>query len=87
MNETHRHLITTGWMTMTETYYTCPQCDYFSNAKLQEKFCSNCGTGLLTACARCQSTISNPYAKFCSVCGQRIKEASTEQWGHRVYFH
>jgi rRNA maturation endonuclease Nob1 len=87
MNETHRQLITTGWMTMTETYFTCPQCDYFSNAKLQEKFCSNCGTRLLMACAGCHSAITNPYAKFCAVCGQRIKEASTAPGVGRVYLH
>jgi membrane protease subunit (stomatin/prohibitin family) len=72
---------------MTETYYICPQCDYFSNARLQEKFCSNCGTRLLMACPGCQSTINNPYAKFCSDCGQQLKEVLAAQWSSRAYFH
>ena len=87
MYETQGQIITQGWMTMTETYYTCPQCDYFSNAKLQEHFCSNCGARLLTACAGCQSAVTNPYAKFCSVCGQRLKQALETQQSHRAYFH
>lgn len=87
MNQAYRPLIATGWMIMTETYFTCPQCDYFSNARLQEKFCSNCGAPLVRECAGCRSTISNPYAKFCSACGQRLKEASAAPWSGRAYFH
>lgn len=72
---------------MTETYFTCPHCDYFSNAKLQEKFCSNCGAQLLVACDGCHRAITNPYAKFCATCGRRIKGASTTRCSDRVYLH
>gem|GEM_PF-3455496 len=81
MKQIFESLTASGWMSATETYYTCPRCDYFSNARLQENYCSNCGARLLTECSRCRGAISNPYAKFCSSCGGRLKEAAaiTEQ--------
>lgn len=48
---------------------SCPNCG--GSIGLNAKFCSNCGSKLITVCPQCGASIKST-AKFCSSCGTKI---------------
>ncbi len=51
-------------------YRLCCKCARAVPLESDELFCSNDGEKLLEACPKCQARISNPFARFCAVCGK-----------------
>lgn len=56
-------------------YRICPKCARAVPVGSQERFCSNDGAKLLEKCQSCHSSITIPYARFCSSCGAELKGA------------
>ncbi len=48
----------------------CPKCNFFCGSEEADKFCSICGSELITKCPNCNNPISNSYAKYCKHCGK-----------------
>ena len=59
----------TGVRSPQATYRICPRCGRSVAASTHERFCINDGEPLTERCARCQTEIGSPYARFCAVCG------------------
>lgn len=58
--------------TDTQSYRLCPRCFRAVPLENEETYCPNDGEKLLTACRRCDSPLTNPYAHHCVRCGHDL---------------
>jgi predicted RNA-binding Zn-ribbon protein involved in translation (DUF1610 family) len=58
---------------MKTKYIICPNCDFFVDEKVKTNFCPNCGSKMVDHCPECRKKISDPYIKFCTECGNKLK--------------
>lgn len=59
-------------------YKLCPRCTFFCGETESDKYCSLCGTQLITECSCCLTKYDNPYAKYCKQCGKTIRSELKE---------
>jgi hypothetical protein len=50
-------------------YRLCPRCFRAVPASSSERYCINDGRWLLECCPLCNTSITNPYARYCATCG------------------
>ncbi|WP_168734918.1 zinc ribbon domain-containing protein [Deinococcus sp. KSM4-11] len=70
MSDPHRRWGRRSALPHTAGYVLCPHCWRAVPARLDERYCVNDGTRLLSACATCGRAIASPYARYCPGCGQ-----------------
>jgi RNA polymerase subunit RPABC4/transcription elongation factor Spt4 len=66
----------------TLRYHLCPKCQRAVPAALQESYCPNDGTPMLTSCPHCKAAITSPYSRFCTACGSSLFAGLGESWTH-----
>ena len=54
-------------------YKICSKCDFFCHINEEDSYCTFCGEKLMINCKNCGEKISNPYGKYCSHCGYKLR--------------
>jgi hypothetical protein len=62
----------------TLRYRLCPGCFRAVPASSSERYCINDGMWLLEGCPLCNTSITNPYARYCATCGLEFASINQE---------
>ena len=58
-------------------FIICPECGYVAHE--DEEFCPTCGAKLIDRCPQCGASIRDPFAIYCSRCGNILKKVKVEK--------
>jgi hypothetical protein len=60
-------------------FLICPGCSYAQPSENRDSVCPNCGADLISECPECQTSITNPFARFCWRCGRSLRAKETKE--------